>query len=107
MVLACAGISLQLCKVSFHQHQARTFEKIISAAETSADIALQKVIEHYKIQGKQIIPISFDCSWSHVRNAQQASGEMIYDGRDIDGNYIFYYFINCHKSIISSNTLII
>ncbi|GBB92846.1 hypothetical protein RclHR1_20650004 [Rhizophagus clarus] len=85
MVLACAGISLQLCKVSFHQRQACTFEKIISAAGTSADIALRKVIEHHKIQGKQIIPVSFDCSWSHVRNAHQASGEMIYDGRDIDG----------------------
>ena len=94
MVFACAGITLQLCKVSFHQHQACTFEKIISAAETSADIALQKVIGHHKNQGKQFIPVSFDCSWSHVRNAQQASGEMIYDGRDINGNYIFYvYFI--------------
>lgn len=46
-----------------------TFEKIISAAETSADIALRKVIEHHKNQGKQTIPVSFDCSWSHVRNA--------------------------------------
>ena len=89
MVFACAGISLQLCKVSFHRHQACIFKKIICAAEISTDIALQKVIEHYKIQGKQIIPVSFDCSWSHVRNAQQASGEIIYDGRDIDGNYIF------------------
>ncbi|CAB4422451.1 unnamed protein product [Rhizophagus irregularis] len=57
MVFACAGITSQLCKVSFHQRQAC----------------------------KQIIPVSFDCSWSHVRNAHQASGEMIYDGRDIDG----------------------
>ena len=89
MIFACTGISLQLCKVSFHRHQACIFEKIICAAEISTDIALQKVIEHHKIQGKQIIPVSFDCSWSHVRNAQQASGEIIYDGRDIDGNYIF------------------
>jgi hypothetical protein len=93
MVFAYAGISLQLCKASFHHHQTRTFEKIVSAAGTSADIALRKVIEHHKIQGKQIIPVSFDCSWSHVRNAQQASGEIIYDGRDIDGNYLFYKFL--------------
>ena len=87
MVFACAGITLQLGKVSFHRHQALTFEKIIEAAGVSAEIALQKVIEHHKIQGKQVIPVSFDCSWSHVRNAQQASGEMIYDGRDIEGIY--------------------
>ncbi|CAJ0745859.1 784_t:CDS:2, partial [Entrophospora sp. SA101] len=34
---------------------------------------------------KQIIQVSFDCSWSHVHNAQQESGEMIYGGKDIEG----------------------
>ena len=29
---------------------------------------------------KKSIPCSFDVSWSHVRNAPQASGEPIYDG---------------------------
>ena len=33
--------------------------------------------------------MSFDCSWSHVHNAQQASGEMIYDGKDVKGKYSF------------------
>ncbi|RHZ59174.1 hypothetical protein Glove_365g52 [Diversispora epigaea] len=63
MVFSCVGITLQLGKVIFYQRQAFTFGEIIKAAET----------------------ISFDCSWSHVRNAQQASGEIIYDGRDVEG----------------------
>jgi len=29
---------------------------------------------------KKTIPCSFDVSWSHVWNAPQASGELIYDG---------------------------
>ncbi|CAG8557458.1 4094_t:CDS:2 [Funneliformis caledonium] len=50
-----------------------TFEKIIDAAETSSEIALQKVIEHYKIKGKKSIPVSFNCSYSHIHNALQAN----------------------------------
>ncbi|CAJ0750135.1 22798_t:CDS:1, partial [Entrophospora sp. SA101] len=67
MILACVGITSQLCKTSFHEHQGKTFKEIIKASETSANIVLQKVISHHKIQGKQIIPVSFDCSWSHVQ----------------------------------------
>ena len=52
MVFACTGIYLQLCKVSFHRYQVCIFEKIICAAGISPDIALQKVIEYHKIQGK-------------------------------------------------------
>lgn len=92
MILACVGITLQLGKTIFHQYQGKTFKEIIKASQTSADIVLRKVIEHHKTQGKQIIPISFDCSWSHVRNAQQASGEMIYDGRDIEGKLLIHNF---------------
>ena len=68
MVLACTGITLQLCKSSFYRYQALTFEKVVEAAEASAETALQKVILHHQTQNKQIIPVSFDCSWSHVRN---------------------------------------
>nr|CAG8616865.1 8250_t:CDS:10 [Entrophospora candida] len=50
-----------------------------------ACVGITLQLKHHKTQGKQIIPVSFDCSWSHVHNAQQASGEMIYDGRDVEG----------------------
>lgn len=89
MTFMCIGITSQLCKASYHDYQAMTFEKIVESAEISAKIALQNVIDHHKIQGKHILPVSFDCSWSHVRNAQQASGEMIYDGKDVKGKYSF------------------
>ncbi|CAI2185858.1 11376_t:CDS:2 [Funneliformis geosporum] len=55
MTFMCVGIISQLCKASYHNYQSMTYEKIIN----------------------------FDCLWSHVRNAQQASGGMIYDGKDI------------------------
>lgn len=89
MVFACVGITLQLCKKSFYRNQALVFEKIIQSSETSAEIVLQKVIDYHKIKNKKIIQVSFDCSWSHVHNALQASGEIIYDGRDIEGNFFF------------------
>ncbi|RHZ83721.1 hypothetical protein Glove_88g115 [Diversispora epigaea] len=84
MVLACLGITSQICKATYFRYQKLNFGKVIEGAETSADIVLQKVIEHHKIQNKKIISVSFDCSWSHVRNAQQASGKIIYNRRDIE-----------------------
>ena len=89
MAFMCVGVTSQLCKSSYHYYQAMTFEKIIESAETSVKIALQSVIDHHKKQGKYTLPVSFDCSWSHVRNAQQASGEMIYDSKDVTGKYFF------------------
>ncbi|PKC54424.1 hypothetical protein RhiirA1_477331, partial [Rhizophagus irregularis] len=50
----------------------------------SAQIALTKAIAHIKAKGERILPTSFDCSWSHCRNANQASGELIYQG-NLDG----------------------
>ena len=91
MTFMCAGVTSQLCKASYHNYQAMTFEKIVESAEISTKIALQKVINYCKTKGKRTLPVSFDCSWSHVRNAQQASGEMIYDGKDV-GKYIYSFF---------------
>jgi hypothetical protein len=89
MTFMCVGVILQLCKASYHNYQAITFEKIVESAEVSAKMVLQNVIDHYKTQEKHTLPLSFDCSWSHVRNAQQASGEIIYDGKDVKGKFLF------------------
>jgi len=97
----CAKVTSQLCKASYHDYQAMTFEKIVESAKISAKIALKNVIDHHKIQGKHILPVSFDCSWSHVRNAQQASGEMIYDGKDVKGKYSFLKKV-CFSFIITA-----
>ncbi|RHZ84328.1 hypothetical protein Glove_83g55 [Diversispora epigaea] len=83
MALACTGITAQMCKASYHNYQEISFEKILFSAELSTEVALCDVINHYKEKGKNVLLVSFDCSWFHVRNAHQASGEMIYDGTDV------------------------
>ncbi|RIA89276.1 hypothetical protein C1645_738774 [Glomus cerebriforme] len=87
-------INRQSLQMTF-MYAAMTFEMIVESAETSAKTALQNVIDYYKSQGKRTIPISFDCSWSHVHNTQQASGEIIYDGKDVNG-YSFKPVIAFH-----------
>ena len=59
-------------------------EQINNEAEISAQITLMKAITHIKAKGERILPTSFDCSWSHCRNANQASGELIFQG-NLDG----------------------
>src|SRR4051794_46947 len=51
----CAGITSQLCKATYHNYQAMTFEIIVKSAETSTKTALQNVIDYHKTQGKYTI----------------------------------------------------
>ncbi|PKC55159.1 hypothetical protein RhiirA1_403094, partial [Rhizophagus irregularis] len=53
-------------------------------AEKSANQALRLACEYIKNIDEKILPISFDVSWSHVRNANQASGEFIF-AKKLDG----------------------
>ena len=76
--LAVMGITTQSCKRSYHQYQSRMFPNIISKAEESAKQALNAAISHTNTKEKRTFVIGFDCSWSHSRNAGQASGEFIY-----------------------------
>ncbi|CAJ0846559.1 11310_t:CDS:1, partial [Entrophospora sp. SA101] len=78
--LAFMGITSQSCSKSYFQYQGDYYDPIKNMAREVISSALNKVIEKSKEEGKKNIPCSFDVSWSHVRNAPQASGELIYDG---------------------------
>jgi len=51
---------------------------IISKANESAKHALNAAIAHANAKEKKFLSVGFDCSWSHSRNAGEASGELIY-----------------------------
>ncbi|CAG8472803.1 14459_t:CDS:2 [Gigaspora margarita] len=69
-----------------------------NAIQTSANLsikeALQKYIKHTLLQGKKSLSVGFDCSWSYVRNANQASGEIIY--QEISSDYFHKLIIAFH-----------
>ncbi|RGB24425.1 hypothetical protein C1646_773135 [Rhizophagus diaphanus] len=48
------------------------------SSEESAKRTLKAAITHIITKGKKALTIGFDYSWSHSRNAKQASGEFIY-----------------------------
>ncbi|CAG8523282.1 16580_t:CDS:2, partial [Racocetra persica] len=50
------------------------------SAKNSANFALHAACEQIQAQNKHILEVSFDNSWSHIREASQASGEFIYNG---------------------------
>ena len=64
----------------YHNKQNEYLENVNNEAEMSAQIALSKAVAYIKAKGENILPTSFDCSWSHCRNANQASGELIFQG---------------------------
>ncbi|CAG8632612.1 5883_t:CDS:2 [Funneliformis mosseae] len=61
MTFMYASVISQLCKASYHNYQAMTFEKIVESAEISTKIALQKVINvnYCKIKGKRTLPMKY------------------------------------------------
>ncbi|CAG8751947.1 3145_t:CDS:2, partial [Dentiscutata erythropus] len=89
--LATIGITSQCSKAIYHNHQHQLFSKIIELAKSSTNNAIINCIDHVEQalteqanstkseldEHKKILPISFDVSWSHGRNAKQASGEFI------------------------------
>ncbi|CAG8611358.1 15857_t:CDS:2, partial [Dentiscutata erythropus] len=102
-ILASFGITSQICEKIYNTYQSRLFSRIIDGAKKSAELALRRCIEfinlsenpEFRIQvlsnqykddletnsNYQVVkrfPVGFDTSWSHCRNANQESGEFIF-----------------------------
>ena len=80
----------QCSKQAYHKNQVRMYKPIIDSAKLSSEILLLEILDHLEIAHspgqEKILPIGFDCSWSHSRNAHQASGEFLYLG-ELSGKY--------------------
>ena len=85
-VFAMMGITHQPSQPSFHKYQQELSPVICQAAKESAAKALDDVLEYLKQANKKTLSVSFDVSWSHVRNANEASGEFIFQG-NLPGMY--------------------
>ncbi|CAB4423509.1 unnamed protein product [Rhizophagus irregularis] len=115
--LATIGITNQCSKKSFYNYQARMYKPIIDSAKFSSEMLLREILDHLELTHlpgqEKMLPIGFDCSWSHSRNAHQASGEFLYLG-DLPGyNYqpvIGFYTVEnsrvIHKSENDSSAII-
>ena len=97
------GITNQISNKTFYRYQKVCFNPLVTAANFRTEEALKKCIEHALLQDKKVLAVGFDCSWSHVRNANQASGELIY--QEIPPGMLFYFKIL--NSIINFNCFII
>ena len=88
--LATIGMTKQCSKQAYHKNQARMYKPIIDSAKLSSEILLLEILDHLEMAHspgqEKILPIGFDCSWSHSRNAHQASGEFLYLG-ELPGKY--------------------
>jgi hypothetical protein len=80
-VLATLGVTKQPSRTTFHKHQQKLSPVICQAAKQCAADALQEVLRHLQKTHKETLSVSFDVSWSHVRNATEASGEFIFQGK--------------------------
>ncbi|CAH1767797.1 839_t:CDS:2 [Entrophospora sp. SA101] len=94
-IFSMMGVTTQSSKGHYYDRQNEYLKSINNEAEVSAQIALTKAIAYIKAKGERILPASFDCSWSHCRNANQASGELIFQGNLEDYD---------HKPVIAFST---
>ncbi|CAB4410237.1 unnamed protein product [Rhizophagus irregularis] len=82
------------------------YRPIIESAKQSSKTILLEILDRleeiYLPGQEKVLPIGFDCSWSHSRNAHQASGEFLYLG-DLPGyNYqpvIAFHTIENSRSV--------
>ncbi|CAG8604267.1 4136_t:CDS:2 [Ambispora gerdemannii] len=95
-MLCLCGITRQSGNSQYFQKQERFFNGIKTAAKDSANNALRIVCEELTSKGNEILEVEFDCAWSKVREAPQASAEFIYNGK-LEGF--------CHKSIVVFNVV--
>jgi hypothetical protein len=79
-VLAMMGITHQPSKKSYHTYQQTISQSVCKNAKECAEKALHDVLEYLQRINKNTLSVSFDVSWSHVRNANEASGEFIFQG---------------------------
>jgi len=86
--LATIGVTNQCSKQSYYNYQARMYKPIVDYAKFSSKTILLEILDQlemiYLPGQEKVLPIGFDCSWSHSRNAHQASGEFLYLG-DLSG----------------------
>ncbi|CAB4427054.1 unnamed protein product [Rhizophagus irregularis] len=101
MILAMLGITQQYTKKMYHENQKKLFHPICEKTEKSANQAFQLTCEYIKNIKEKILPISFDVSWSHVRNTNQASSEFIFakklDKYPYKSIFRFHYIEKLHK----------
>ena len=107
--LATIGVTNQCSKQSYHNYQARMYQPIIDSAKFSSETLLLEIMDQLEashLPGQEkVLPVGFDCSWSHSRNAHQASGEFLYLG-DLPGIYCIQYKIKYYRYIICYNKII-
>ena len=64
------------------------YKPIIDSAKFSSEVMLYEILDQLELNHlpgqERVLPVGFDCSWSHSRNAHQASGEFLYLG-DLPG----------------------
>ncbi|CAG8771808.1 43213_t:CDS:10, partial [Gigaspora margarita] len=75
--LATIGITSQIGRKLYNNYQKMYFTSLIASAKLSTTQALQRCIEYAVSQKNEALAVGFDCSWAHVRNANQASSEFI------------------------------
>ncbi|KAF0451689.1 ATP dependent DNA helicase [Gigaspora margarita] len=81
-VLACIGITAQVDKTTYFDHQTHIFQLIINHAKQSTKNALNDIINYLLINANSneiiYLLIRFNISWSHSRNDKQASVKFIF-----------------------------
>ncbi|CAG8812835.1 36442_t:CDS:2, partial [Gigaspora margarita] len=77
-ILLCIGITSQSCRKNYFLYQTPLFSYLVTNAKESTLFWLEKALDFMKQKNVNYLPVSFDCSWSHGRNARQASGELIF-----------------------------
>ncbi|CAG8686531.1 1144_t:CDS:2, partial [Ambispora gerdemannii] len=80
-MLAVLGITRQNGHQQYFNKQSEFFYNLYQIADNSTENALITICEQLHKNNRDILEVSFDCAWSHVREASQASGEFIYNGK--------------------------
>ncbi|CAG8702995.1 16740_t:CDS:10, partial [Gigaspora rosea] len=86
-ILALLGVTKQSGHQQYFNKQAEFFQSLYQIADKSAENLLILVCEQLRNNNQDILEVSFDCAWSHVREAMQASGAFIFNGElEVDGD---------------------
>ena len=81
-VFSMVGIDQQPAPSTVYERQGAAREEILSAVNVSCQSALHDAInavmaEDADENGVRLLPVSFDSSWTHVREAGESSGELV------------------------------
>ncbi|CAG8760110.1 35196_t:CDS:1, partial [Racocetra persica] len=71
-IFSCIGITSQSCRKNYYLYQTPLFSYLVINAKKSTTFWLEKALEFMKQKNVNYLSVSFDCSWSHERNARQA-----------------------------------